>query len=187
MKIELRNFILLNKNEHKKLLNIRNSDYVRFKMKTIRKIDFNDHLLFIKNLKECEEKKYYAVFVDNKIVGAVDITNINEKRKECSWGLYFDEKTIPYVSSLSTYLLIDRVFEYLKFEKLCLEVKKTNTSAYKLDLNFGFKVYDEFVCEDEEYYSMQIRKDNWQDFKQKPLMQMLKKKIDRVDYEFKEK
>ncbi len=186
MKLEFKNFILLDECEHKKILNIRNSDYVRFKMKNSEIIQFSNHLNFIENLKECERNIYYAVFSDSLIVGSIYITNI-KKKDECSWGLYFDEKTIPYISSLSTYLLIDRVFEYLKFEKLCLEVKKTNTSAYKLDLNFGFKVYDEFVCEDEEYYSMQISKDNWQDFKQKPLMQMLKKKIDRVDYEFKEK
>lgn len=172
--------------EHKKILEIRNSDHVRFKMKSNEIIALKNHLEFVERLKIDKKNIYYGVFYNQAMVGVVDITNIDNVKRECFWGLYIDKNTIPYISSLATYLLIERVFSYFEIEKLCLEVQTSNTSAYKLDVNFGFSVDDEYTNNDERYYLMSMSKKHWQEYKQKPLMKILKNKIDKIPYEFKE-
>lgn len=185
MKIIFKDFRLLDENEHKKLIEIRNSDYVRFNMKNSNLISIHEHLEFIDSLKNTKDNKYYSIIINNEIRGAIYITNINLLEKNCYWGLYIKENSNPYISSFCTYLLLDKIFYTLGIKILNLEVKKSNILTYKFDLNFGF-----ILCDDnyqkEDYHLMYMTKEMWENKKNSMPFVLLRKKIDKIEYKFEE-
>lgn len=184
MNLIYKNFKELSNDEHTSLLNIRNSDHVRLNTKTKKVITFEEHLSWIEKLKEDTLNIYYAVIENDKIIGSISITDINHNIKECSWGLYFKTNINPLVSSISAYLIIDRVFNFYDLTKLNLEVNKKNQAAYKFDLTLGFKVYDEKEELGDAYYLMTMSKSIWNTNSNTSLMSTIKKKLDHINYKF---
>ena len=184
MNIEFKNYILLSSNEHKEILEIRNSNYIRHNMNNKDIIEINAHLQWVENLKKDTKNIYYAVLIDEEILGAVYITEINYKDSTSTWGLYFKNNINPFISSFATYLLIDRIFNTLKIKRLNLEVSKLNTNAYKFDLSFGFLVYDEVKNDYGEYYLMFMNSSKWEQSKTTGLLKTLGKKLEKVQYKF---
>lgn len=184
MNIILKNFVLLEKYEHERILELRNNEFIRNNMKSNKRIELKDHLFWIESLKKNKLNIYYVVIQDDIIVGAIYITNINYKNKNCNWGLYFKKKINPFISSITTYLIIDKIFLDLKLDILNLEVNKLNTSAYKFDLSFGFNIYDEYREKEKEYYLMTMSKKDWNKNKNMGILTLIKTKIDKINYKF---
>lgn len=184
MILEFKNYILLSLEEHSEVLSIRNSEHVRNNMKSKDIIEIQEHLNWIEKLKKDTENIYYAVFVDGVILGAVYITKIDYKKGISTWGLYFKNNINPFISSLSAYLLIDRIFNILNIKRLNLEVNKLNINAYKFDLNFGFKVYDEYKDNSDEYYLMFMNQDTWNQYKSVGLLKTISNRLEKVKYSF---
>ncbi|MEA1955356.1 MAG: UDP-4-amino-4,6-dideoxy-N-acetyl-beta-L-altrosamine N-acetyltransferase [Campylobacterota bacterium] len=180
MNLVFKNFINLSKDEHIKLLNIRNSDHVRVQTKSTNIVTLDNHLVWIEKLKLDKSNIYYAVKLNNDIVGSISIISINHDKLSCSWGIYFKQKINPIVSSISTYIIIDKIFNQLNMLKLNLEVMKENNSAYKFDLGFGFKVYKE----DSKYYFMSMDYDDWDKNKNVSFLKLIKNKVNKIDYTF---
>lgn len=185
MKILFRDFKLLNNDEHKKLIEIRNSDYVRHNMKNSNLISIEEHLEFIDFLKNTKNNNYYSIIINNEIYGAIYITNINLLEKSCYWGLYIKEYSNPYISSFCVYLLLDKIFYTSEIKILNLEVKKSNILTYKFDLNFGFIHCDDNL-QKEDYHLMYITKEMWENKKNSIPFVLLRKKIDKIEYKFEE-
>lgn len=183
MKYEIKfyNFLLLKEEEHKKLLEIRNSDYIRLKMKNTNIIELKNHLKFIKNLKKSKKDIYYAVFDSENIVGSINITDIDGQ--DCFWGIYFKKNINPLISSLCTYIIIDKIFNELNIENLYLEVAKENISAYRFDLSFGFKVCAKSEKNEGKYYNMHMNKQYWNRNKDSGILAIIKRKINKLNYE----
>ena len=181
MNLTFKNFNVLSENDDTNILAIRNSDYIRFNMKSTDLIKLDNHLIWRKRLKEDNLNTYYAVFDGDIIVGAIYITEIDYKKKECTWGLYFKKKINPFISTNSVYLIIEKIFTELSIHELKLEVNKLNAAAYKFDLSFGFEMYDE---SDKELYKMKMSSIKWDEIKKNKLMQMIKRKIDKINYIF---
>lgn len=109
MKIIFKKFTLLSLEENQNLLEIRNSDYVRFHMENSDKIEYKDHLQFIEKLKN-SSSIYFSVILDNQIIGAVYVNQINGNNY---LGLYFKEEINPLISSISTFLFFRLyIFKY---------------------------------------------------------------------------
>lgn len=174
MNLEFKNFLYLTKDEHQKLLDIRNDENIKKYMRDNKTIKLENHLLWLKGLNE--KSLYFAVFKDKNLIGCVDITSINLTKKTSSWGFYFENTTSAFVASICVYLLIEKIFDEKNIEKITSEVKKTNENAYKFNLSFGFLP----IYEDEEYFFLELKKQNWQ----KSTIHRLKKKIDKIDYKF---
>lgn len=184
MNIVLKNFVHLEKLEHEKILELRNDESIRNNMKSNEIIEIKSHFSWIENLKREKLNIYYAVIQDNNIIGAIYITNINYTNKSATWGLYFKKKINPFISSIVTYLIMNKIFYDLGINVLNLEVNKLNTSAYKFDLNFGFKVYDEYKEKDNEYYLMTMNKEYWNKNRESGILIIIKRKIDKINYKF---
>ena len=178
MNIVFKNFISLKENEHIELLKIRNSTKVRLNTKSKEIIDLESHLLWVDNLKTDILNHYYAIYDGEIIVGSISILDIN--KKECSWGLYFKENINPMLSSLCTYILIDKILNEMDIQRLTLEVGKENISAYKFDLSFGFEVYDTI----NNYFHMDMIKQKWNENKHIGYMKLLEKKVNKIQYKF---
>jgi UDP-4-amino-4,6-dideoxy-N-acetyl-beta-L-altrosamine N-acetyltransferase len=175
----LKNFIFLNNKEQNNILEIRNSDEVRINMKVKDIISLNNHLSWIKNLQNDKNNIYYAIILNNIIIGAIYINNIQFDEKT-SWGIYLQNKTNPLISAITTYLFLDKIFNEIDVKILKLEVAKDNISAYKFDLSFGFEEYDTI----NNYIQMSINNIKWNNHKNIGYMKVLEKKIKKIEYKF---
>ncbi len=174
----------LSSEEHIKLLEIRNLDYIRINMKDKSLIKLADHLNWVGKLITDSSKFYYAIIADNVLVGGVSITDINYQDNIASWGLFFKRDINPFISSFSAYLLIDRIYNIMNIEKLNLEVKKSNISTYKFDLNLGFKAYGEFSDDSDTYYLMSMTNNDWNVKKYQGRLKTITKRLGKVEYNF---
>lgn len=184
MKIVFKNYTLLDEQENISLLEIRNHKDIR---KNILNRDFivlENHLSWLNLLKDSNTSFYYAVFIDDQLFGGINITGIDHNKSIASWGVFFKLGTNPLISSMASYLLIDRIFNTLNIEILNLEVNKLNVSAYNFDLNLGFKVYDELEDMNNSYHLMTMNKKYWNSNKNIGLTGVIEKKIKHIEYQF---
>jgi len=184
MNLIFKDFIYLDKEEAIEILRMRNSEYVRRNMHSSGIIQKEDHLCWIEGLKNDKSSLHYAVFCDEKIVGAINITKISPDKERCSWGLYFKEGTSPLVSSISAYLMIDKVFYDFGILQIVISVKKFNKNAYRFDTNLGFVENGKIVVEKDEYIKMSMDRYRWKSVESKPLLKTLRKKINTIEYKF---
>ena len=175
-----KNYKGLTKSEHKILLEIRNTNYVRMHTKSLNIITLNEHLIWVNELKASNKNIYYAIQYENIIIGSISIINIDYENKSCFWGLYFKKNINPFISSISSYIIIDKVFEDMKFNILNLEVSKENIAAYNFDISFGFDVYDE----NDKYFYMLMSSKSWKNNKNKKILKIINNKIKSINYEF---
>jgi hypothetical protein len=182
VKIKFKDYTILEKNEHIELLDIRNLDYVRAGTNDGKVIELESHLSWVDNLKLDSSKIFYGVYVDGQLLGGINLFDITDS--SAHWGLFFKQGIHPFVTSFATYLLMERAFSYYGIEEMFLEVNKKNSNAYKFDLNFGFSVYDEYKNEDEEFYKMNLSKDNWSSKKESGLLGIIYKKLQAIEYKF---
>lgn len=181
MNLRFKEFTKLNINEHEMLLSIRNSNYVRNNMKMDVIIELKNHLQWIDNLKNDEKNIYFAVYENDCIVGAVYITTINREEDTCTWGLYFKDNINPLISSLSAFLIIEKMFYELNIKTIYAEVKRENIAAYKFNITLGFK---EEQNQDENYYKLFTNINIWENNKNTRTIQTIKKRLDKIEYQF---
>lgn len=84
MKFIFKDYRLLNTDETRAVLGIRNSQAVRDASITSEPIALKDHQKWVKSLRP---NSYFALILDSKIVGGI---SINEQ----FWGIFFDENTL---------------------------------------------------------------------------------------------
>jgi len=187
MNLVLKDFTLLSLQENQEILAIRNSEHVRSNMKTQSNIMIENHLNWIETLKKDQSNIYYAVFHNDIIVGAIYITEVDYVSKESTWGLYFKQNINPFISSICTYVIINRIFTTMALDLLKLEVNKINKAAYKFDLTFGFVKYDEKAEDNKEYFLMQMNKEYWLAHKNDSVLNLINKKLSTINLQIKDK
>lgn len=163
MNINFTNYKNLNISQTNELLKLRNAFYVRNSSFNAKFIEINEHLLWLKNLKNAE---YFAVFLENKIIGGLNY-NLNENLP--IWGLFFDENANPFVKSACAYEFIEYIF--LKFHTIYAFVKISNTNSAKFTQNFGFKKVDF----QNNMLKFELKKEIWEEKKEQNLLKAVKK------------
>lgn len=176
MKLIFKDYITLGEKESKDILTLRNQKNIRENMVDDELISLENHLIWVKSLENNENKRYFAIDLENEIVGSVSFVKDKEK---VSWGIFFKEEINPFVSSASTFLFLDFLFLNI-CEKLYSYVKKENLKALSFNKSFGFKVYKE----DEEYFYLNLQKLPWEKHKNAKLLKPIKKYLDKIEYNF---
>ena len=184
MQIVLKNYLLLTEDESIELLKVRNHKDIKKNMLSQETILLKSHLRWLSSLRGDEKSFYYAVFADNKLFGGVNITRLDYKESIASWGIFFNSKANPLVPSITAYLLIDRIFNTLNISTLNLEVNKLNINAYKFDMHFGFKAYNEFEERNSYYHQMTMNKEYWNNNKSIGFTGVIERRIKKIEYKF---
>lgn len=68
------------------LLTLRNAPFVRENMYHSEAIKLSDHLRWIETLKNNPTCLYWAIFLNNELVGAIDLTRIDLTNRFAEWG-----------------------------------------------------------------------------------------------------
>lgn len=182
MELDFVNFINLSDKELKEILIIRNSKYVSQHMRSSKKISHKDHFKWVKELQNNATKKYYAITHQNQITGAVYYTNLNLKKSQCVWGVYFQQDTNPIISSLATYIFLDYIFKHLDLKKISSLVKPDNQEALRFNMSFGFEKVAQITQNNEDYTSLNLSHERWLSYQETRVLKSLKKKLDKISY-----
>lgn len=136
MSISLKNFTELNEAEIKLIWEFRNDERVASFMKTAH-FCYEEHLEFIKNLSKDNTKFYFAVFENEKIIGVIDFTKI--ENETCEFGLYQNPNLKGY-GQLLMQAMLDYAFKDLKMKQISAYAMNFNEKAKNLYLKNGFKL-----------------------------------------------
>lgn len=173
--IVLKDYVLLTIEEHKELLGIRNSEYIREISLNNEIIDFDNHINFVKNL-NFSEKKFFAIIYKNEIIGGISIFNIKEDMK---WGIFFSDDANIIIKSIVPIYFLGYIFENYQKNEILLDVKKENINAISYDKHLGFKVFKE----ENEIISMKINKQDFKIEKEKPFLKRVMKQLRKYSFE----
>ena len=163
MKFHFKNYTNLSKKDKLNILKIRNLQYVRENMYTSDIIKTEDHLKWIEGLKTRKDCIYWAIFVDNNLVGAIDLTDISLRGDFAEWGFYIENKYSGY-GALVEYLGMKHFLDEMGFEKILAGVYEGNEQVYNMHkTKFNYVDAPEFSIEKDgkKFNTLILTKENW--------------------------
>lgn len=171
--IILKEYPLLTQDEHKKLLEIRNSDEVRKASINEDVIAIEEHLSWVEKLKDDKTKHYFAVIYNDALIGGVNCFG-----KPLKWGVFFSRDALLIVKSIVPIYFMEYLFERFGCKSIFAEVKKDNKNALLYNKNLGFK---EVV--DGELVLMELDMKSFTDAKSSRVLRGIVKKMDKFEME----
>lgn len=108
-------------------------------MYTTPKLTFLSQFKWFLSTRHSKNCIYWIVYLGEKPVGLINLTNIDLKNKKCSWGFYLGESTArgKGITQLIECNLLDFVFETLNLNKLISEVFTLNHKVIDIHKNLG--------------------------------------------------
>lgn len=155
------NFTDLTNEEKNMVLQWRNHPEIRKWMYTTSEIALEDHLKFIEELKNTNDKQYFIVKQDNDYLGVVDFYNIDYEKKVCEFGLYANpDSKVSGVGRILEKVCIDFVFDTLKLQTLKLEAFSDNVRVRNLHKKFNFKEVNTKIVNQREVICMELKNED---------------------------
>jgi UDP-4-amino-4,6-dideoxy-N-acetyl-beta-L-altrosamine N-acetyltransferase len=173
--IYLKDYTKLTNQEHKNILELRNKEYVRKVSLTQEKITFENHLQWVEKLKTDFSNEYYAIFEDEKLLGAINIIN---KDTQIKWGVFFKQTASLVIKSIVPLYFLDYMFKKFNPLYIYLDVKKDNQNAISFDKNLGFSICNEV----ENIVTMRMNKQQFEDAKKSIFLKRVVKKIEKYEF-----
>jgi len=156
--IKLINFINLNLEQKKMILEWRNNPDIKIWMYNQDEIKLENHLSFIENLKNSKDKLYFLLKNENDYIGVIDFTQII-KDESLHMGIYNNPNLKGYGKILLE-IIINYAFETLKVKRIFSEVFSKNDKAYKLYKRYKFKEINTKSVNNQEVICMELINDN---------------------------
>lgn len=97
-------------------------------------------------MREYAKKEYYFKCMDklNNNVGFARLYNIDYENKMLTFGSFIMGENKPQYAALETMILLMQIaFDFLKMEKVVLDVRKKNLHAKRFYERFGFEKYNQ--------------------------------------------
>jgi len=154
---KLKNFIDLSEKEQLAVLEYRNHKDIQKWMYTKDEISLENHLNYIKTLNRRKDRVYFLVQIENKNIGVVDLTDIENESVEL--GIYAN----PYLKGYGKVLLhkiVDYAFNRVHLKKLYANVYTDNSKAIALYKKFHFQIVQTSQDENGELYNMELKNEN---------------------------
>lgn len=116
----------------------RNQPSVRKNMYTQHEISREEHAFWWGRLKQQSIQKYMMYEYDNKPLGVVYFTSIDNSNLNCAWGFYSSPDAPRGTGTKMEFLALNYAFNELGMHKLYCEVLAYNSAVIKLHGKFGF-------------------------------------------------
>lgn len=170
--------------DQERLLAWRNAPEVARYMYTDHQISREEHARWFAGLHDDKRRRYWIIESDTDPVGLVNLYDISERDRRCSWAFYLSPdvpRGAGIGSQVETAILV-HVFETMRFNKLCCEVLASNTAVWNMHLKFGFakegllrrQVWKAGAFEDVVVLGMTA--DDWREQKETPrIMRLLER------------
>lgn len=138
--LEFVNYISLSDEDLLTILEYRNNIEVRHMMSNPKEIPISEHLKYVENLRLDNNKFYWIVKKKEKIIGAINLNNVNYEMRSALWGIFLNPNYI------GTGLGVEVEFEGMKvfFEEFGLnyikaEVLNKNIDSHSIQAKFNFR------------------------------------------------
>lgn len=155
--IKFKNFTDLDNDELEMVLKWRNSPEIANKMNSTTTIEAQEHIDFIKSLKENSTKLYYLVAKKDSPIGVFSFINI-VKGQKAEIGMYLKPELIGSGIGLEMqYYGMKLGYNKFDFNELLATVKKSNIENYLIQIKIGFllnKIEGDF-------FKLTLPKENW--------------------------
>jgi hypothetical protein len=146
----------------------------------VTKYMYTDPKLSIEKQREWYDKvsgstseKYWLIAIDDTAIGVLNLTEIDERNKRCSWAYYIGDTSFRGrgIARILECNIYDYVFEFLGLNKLCCEVFTFNEKVISIHEKFGSEIegtLKQHIFKNGQFYdivSMAITKDKWNKIK----------------------
>lgn len=159
--IELLNFIDMTYDEKLQILGIRNDPRVREWMYSEQEITEVGHLNFIEKLKSDSTQKYFTIKKDGLVLGVLYFTHIDNKEMSTEFGLYSNPfERLSGKGTIIQETAITYAFDYLKVDRINLEVFSDNVRAINLYTKYGFSETRSKLVKERHVSCMTLDKNN---------------------------
>lgn len=109
------------------VLKWRNSERIRMNMLNDQVISWQCHCEWFKSLQHRSDREFFLFSIDNKKVGIMSFSDINQNNKNCSWGFYVGEEKAPKGTGLlMAYYALNYIFDKYSLHKINSEVISFN-------------------------------------------------------------
>ncbi|HZG15383.1 MAG TPA: UDP-4-amino-4,6-dideoxy-N-acetyl-beta-L-altrosamine N-acetyltransferase [Candidatus Bathyarchaeia archaeon] len=152
--------------------NWRNSERIRKYMYHDNIITLDEHLQWFSRLENDHTKRQKVFELNNRPIGIVNFSEIDQYHKRCKWGFYLGEENLPKgTGTLMGYAGLSYIFEMENIRKVIGEVFEFNSASIQFHKKLGF--YQEgclrkHVAKNGEYIDILLfgyLQDEWQAYK----------------------
>lgn len=161
MKVYFKNFINLNDEEKRRVLELRNAPEHRGHMYNDHLITWEEHLNFIETLSQRTDRVYWAICVDGEVVGATNLIDISGSQAEK--GVHIDKKLAGF-GVFVIYHSLDYAFNVLGFQKLMGRIHVDNVKMYTMEKRHFFFQDDpahSIECRGAKFNAIVLTKERW--------------------------
>ncbi len=138
-RIVLRNIADCDEEQQQQLRLIRNQPSVRTSMYTDHEIGVDEHRSWLQRLRNDPKQIVFIVLIEDKVAGAVSISDLDRRHRKSDWAFYLDENQRGGLGAALEFALINFAFDDLQLEKLNCEVIETNPAVVRMHKRFGFE------------------------------------------------
>ena len=142
---EFVNYTHCNLDLHTEILHLRNSSHIRQWMIDQNIIHLEDHLSFIEKLKSNDDRFYFVVLFEERIVASINIS----KETDCIWerGIFVSPSFAGSGHTAAIEVIFNRHLMRLGITALTAKVKNDNLRSLKYHEKFGYRTQKQ----DEEF------------------------------------
>ncbi len=120
--------------------NWRNLPDIARNMYTEHEITVDEHQKWFDAISGDPARRYWVITFNNEDVGLVNLYDIDNKNRRCSWAIYIVNTNAQRkgIGGFVEHSILKYVFDELKLNKLCCEVLAFNQPVIKAHKSFGF-------------------------------------------------
>lgn len=155
------------------VLSWRNKDKIRNVMLNDKKVTWDEHFSWYKNLEGNDDIKVLLFYLNDIPLGIVNI-KLDLQNDKCEWGFYIGAENTPKrAGTLLGFMALNYIFEELGVRKVCAEVLNFNNRSITFHDMLGFykegilyrhiKRNDEFI----DVFLLAIFKEQWKKDREK--------------------
>ena len=136
----------LEENDLELVLRWRNSERIRINMFNDKVITLDEHIGWFHRIQDNPRIDYQIFLMNQKPVGVVCFTEIDEVNQKCHWGFYLGETEIPRgTGNIMGFYGLKYIFETRQMRKVSGEVLVFNEKSVRFHERLGFRKEGYFV------------------------------------------
>ena len=164
MNFWFKNYINFMHEEALAILPLRNEPSVRKYMYHPKVITEEEHLNWMKTLKNRKDCCYWGIYCDKQLIGSIDLTRIDTEKMFAEWGFFIDENHLG-LGAIIEFLGMEHFFKTLHFKTILAGVHEDNKKVYHLHkIKFGYEEAPEYDSESygKKFYGLTLSDENWE-------------------------
>jgi UDP-4-amino-4,6-dideoxy-N-acetyl-beta-L-altrosamine N-acetyltransferase len=140
------------------ILMYRNSREVSKWMSGTVEISKEEHFSFVERLRGYSDRVYYGVYKKSKLIGGVNLCDVNHLQKTATWGIFLKPEMIGSGVGLEVeFEFLKILFNEFKMNRISGAVHQSNKDSLQIQAMFNFNDFKE----NDNFTEMSLKKEAW--------------------------